>query len=89
MAQVTGHGRLLLQRLHQQREMDFLCDITIVVRDVEFRAHRNILAAFSKYFSTQAAKGHEDIVLDPDRVNRYALEKLLEFVYTGQMNLSR
>uniref|UniRef100_G3PGL3 BTB domain-containing protein n=2 Tax=Gasterosteidae TaxID=69291 RepID=G3PGL3_GASAC len=88
MAQVTSHGKLLLQRLHQQREMDFLCDITIMVRDVEFRAHRNILAAFSKYFSTQAERGQEVTTLDPEKVSRYALEKLLEFIYTGQMNLS-
>ncbi|XP_039646881.1 myoneurin [Perca fluviatilis] len=88
MAHVTNHGKLLLQRLHQQREMDFLCDITIMVRDVEFRAHRNILAAFSKYFSAQAEKGQDVTTLDPDKVSRYALEKLLEFIYTGQMNLS-
>lgn len=89
MTHVTNHGRLLLQRLHQQREMDFLCDITIMVRDVEFRAHRNILAAFSKYFSSQAEKVQDVTTLDPDKVSRYALEKLLEFIYTGQMNLSR
>lgn len=88
MAPVSSHGKLLLQRLHEQREMDFLCDITIMVRDVEFRAHRNILAAFSKYFSCQAEKGQEVTTLDPEKVSRYALEKLLEFVYTGQMNLS-
>uniref|UniRef100_A0A3P8S168 Myoneurin n=1 Tax=Amphiprion percula TaxID=161767 RepID=A0A3P8S168_AMPPE len=78
---------LLLQRLHQQREMDFLCDITIMVRDVEFRAHRNILAAFSDYFSSQAESGDEVTTLDPEKVSRYSLEKLLEFIYTGQMNL--
>ncbi|XP_035981579.1 myoneurin-like [Fundulus heteroclitus] len=89
MAQVANHGRLLLQRLHQQREMDFLCDITIMVKDVEFRAHRNILAAFSDYFSVQAEKGEEFTTLDPEKVSRYSLEKLLEFVYTGHMNLSR
>uniref|UniRef100_A0A668ABB9 BTB domain-containing protein n=1 Tax=Myripristis murdjan TaxID=586833 RepID=A0A668ABB9_9TELE len=89
MAHVTNHGKLLLQRLHQQREMDFLCDITIAVRDVEFRAHRNILAAFSNYFASQADNGQEVTTLDPDKVSRYALEKLLEFVYTGQMSLSR
>lgn len=89
MTHVTSHGKLLLQRLHQQREMDFLCDITIMVRDVEFRAHRNILAAFSKYFSARAEKGQDVTNLDPDKVSRYALEKLLEFIYTGHMNLSR
>ncbi|MEQ2243990.1 hypothetical protein ILYODFUR_012554 [Ilyodon furcidens] len=88
MAQVANHGRLLLQRLHQQREMDFLCDITIMVKDVEFRAHRNILAAFSDYFSVQAEKGEEFTTLDPEKVSRYSLEKLLEFVYTGHMNVS-
>lgn len=89
MAQVASHGRQLLQRLHQQREMDFLCDITIVVKDAEFRAHRNILAAFSDYFCVQAEKGEELTTLDPEKVSRYSLEKLLEFIYTGQMNLSR
>ncbi|XP_008277274.1 myoneurin [Stegastes partitus] len=88
MAYVTNHGKLLLQRLHVQREMDFLCDITIMVRDVEFRAHRNILAAFSEYFSSQAESADEVTTLDPEKVNRYSLEKLLEFIYTGQMNLS-
>ncbi|XP_077591619.1 uncharacterized protein LOC144209278 [Stigmatopora nigra] len=88
MSHGANHGKLLLQRLHQQREMDFLCDVTIMVRDVEFRAHRNILAAFSKYFSSQAEKGQDVTTLDPDKVSRYALEKLLEFIYTGQMNLS-
>ncbi|XP_038160355.1 myoneurin isoform X1 [Cyprinodon tularosa] len=88
MAQVASHGRQLLQRLHQQREMDFLCDITIVVKDAEFRAHRNILAAFSDYFCVQAEKGEELTTLDPEKVSRYSLEKLLEFIYTGQMNLS-
>ncbi|CAL9697613.1 unnamed protein product [Knipowitschia caucasica] len=88
MAQVASHGKLLLQRLHQQREMDLLCDITIIVKDAEFRAHRNILACFSKYFSTLATKGIDVASLDPEKVSRYALEKLLEFVYTGQMNLS-
>ncbi|CAG5986469.1 unnamed protein product [Menidia menidia] len=67
MAHISGHGRLLLQRLHQQREMDFLCDVTIMVKDVEFRAHRNILAAFSSYFSSQAEKGQEITTLDPDK----------------------
>ncbi|XP_029943141.1 myoneurin [Salarias fasciatus] len=88
MTAAVNHGKLLLQRLYEQREMDFLCDVTIVVRDVEFRAHRNVLAAFSEYFSFQAERGHQVTTLDPDKVSRYSLEKLLEFVYTGQMNLS-
>uniref|UniRef100_A0A3P8S3H1 Myoneurin n=1 Tax=Amphiprion percula TaxID=161767 RepID=A0A3P8S3H1_AMPPE len=71
---------LLLQRLHQQREMDFLCDITIMVRDVEFRAHRNILAAFSDYFSSQAESGDEVTTLDPEKASMWAV---LTSVYGG------
>ena len=89
MVHKMSHGRLLLQRLLQQREMDFLCDITVAVSDVEFRAHRNILAAFSEYFSSQTERGPGLTTLDPDKVSRFALEKLLEFVYTGHMSLSR
>uniref|UniRef100_A0A3B4AA99 Myoneurin n=1 Tax=Periophthalmus magnuspinnatus TaxID=409849 RepID=A0A3B4AA99_9GOBI len=68
MAQVASHGKLLLQRLHQQREMDVLCDITIKVKDTEFRAHRNILACFSKYFNSLATKGQDVASLDPEKV---------------------
>uniref|UniRef100_A0A8C5N7W6 Uncharacterized protein n=1 Tax=Gouania willdenowi TaxID=441366 RepID=A0A8C5N7W6_GOUWI len=80
---------LLLQRLYEQREMDFLCDVTIAVRDAEFRAHRNVLSAFSSFFCCCAERGENLTSLEPDNVSRYALEKLLEFVYTGHMNLSR
>ena len=43
---------------------------------------------FSVYFSAQTGgdKGQGVMSLDPDRVSCYALEKLLEFIYTGEMS---
>uniref|UniRef100_A0AAY5K3F4 BTB domain-containing protein n=1 Tax=Esox lucius TaxID=8010 RepID=A0AAY5K3F4_ESOLU len=46
----SSHPQALLSRLNEQRSQGLFCDITIVVEDVKFRAHRNILAAGSGYF---------------------------------------
>ncbi|XP_061924237.1 zinc finger and BTB domain-containing protein 38-like [Entelurus aequoreus] len=44
------HPQTVLSKLNEQRSQDLFCDVTIVVEDVKFRAHKNILAACSGYF---------------------------------------
>lgn len=48
--ELAHHGLVLLQRLNAQREFGFLCDCTVVIGDVFFKAHKAVLAAFSNYF---------------------------------------
>lgn len=46
----NSHPQSVLSKLSEQRCQGLFCDVTIVVEDVKFQAHRNILAATSGYF---------------------------------------
>ncbi|XP_068601837.1 zinc finger and BTB domain-containing protein 38 [Brachionichthys hirsutus] len=46
----SNHPLTVLSKLNEQRSQGLFCDVTIVVEDVKFRAHKNILAACSGYF---------------------------------------
>lgn len=48
--ELANHGLILLQQLNSQREFGFLCDCTVAIGDVFFKAHKAVLAAFSNYF---------------------------------------
>uniref|UniRef100_D6RE57 Zinc finger and BTB domain containing 49 n=1 Tax=Mus musculus TaxID=10090 RepID=D6RE57_MOUSE len=50
MDPVAVHSCHLLQQLREQRIQGLLCDCMLVVRGVCFKAHKNVLAAFSQYF---------------------------------------
>ncbi|MBN3298566.1 MYNN protein, partial [Amia calva] len=87
--QPPHHCQHLLDQLNKQREAGFLCDCTIVVGQSQFRAHRNVLAAFSEFFSLQWGNPAENGVtfLDPVMINEEGFEKLLDFMYTGEMSI--
>ena len=54
------HLRELLERLDILRNNDSFCDVTIAVKDEEFKAHRAVLAAASQpVLSGTSDKRHE------------------------------
>lgn len=86
------HSEFLLEQLKRQRERSFLCDCTIVLGQSQYQAHHNVLAAFSEFFSTLCIDtGKEDatITLDPDWVDVTVFEKLLTYIYTGDLSMDR
>uniref|UniRef100_A0A4W5JZD0 Myoneurin n=1 Tax=Hucho hucho TaxID=62062 RepID=A0A4W5JZD0_9TELE len=81
-----AHSEHLLEQLRWQRESNVLCDITVVVGDTLFRAHRNVLAAFSGFFSALPDRGHLVTTLNPEFVSEQALDTLLKYIYSGELH---
>ncbi|XP_038203451.1 myoneurin isoform X3 [Arvicola amphibius] len=86
--QYWHHCERLLERLNKQREAGFLCDCTVVIGDFQFKAHRNVLASFSEYFGAiYRSTSENNVFLDQSQVKADGFQKLLEFIYTGTLNL--
>ncbi|XP_064194850.1 myoneurin-like isoform X1 [Anguilla rostrata] len=84
------HSERLLGRLRTQREKGFLCDCTVAIGQSMFRAHWNVLAAFSGYFSSLCDTSAMDKIitsLDPECVNEGVFEKLMDYVYSGYLDV--
>nr|XP_055028661.1 zinc finger and BTB domain-containing protein 2a [Misgurnus anguillicaudatus] len=82
---LAHHGLVLLKRLNAQREFGFLCDCTVVIGDVLFKAHKAVLAAFSNYFRMLFIHQDSDCVrLKPSDIQPEIFSYLLNLMYTGK-----
>ncbi|NXH91809.1 ZBT24 protein, partial [Edolisoma coerulescens] len=80
-----AHKDTILANFEEQRKKDFLCDITLIVENVQFRAHKALLAASSEYFSmmfvNEGEIGQSIYMLEGMVADTFGV--LLEFIYTG------
>ncbi|XP_039603739.1 zinc finger and BTB domain-containing protein 2-like isoform X1 [Polypterus senegalus] len=85
--ELANHGLVLLQQLNAQREFGFLCDCTVAIGDVFFKAHKAVLAAFSNYFRMLFI--HQDrydcVRLKPADIQPDIFSYLLNLMYTGKL----
>ncbi|XP_020653092.3 zinc finger and BTB domain-containing protein 7B isoform X1 [Pogona vitticeps] len=81
------HSNELLGRLNEQRRRGVLCDVTLRAQGSEYRTHRAVLAASSRYFQRLFA-GPSVGVCDLDFVGADALGALLDFAYTATLTIS-
>ncbi|XP_061668434.1 zinc finger and BTB domain-containing protein 25 isoform X1 [Syngnathoides biaculeatus] len=80
----AAHSLLLLQQLNVQREFGFLCDCTVAIGNVYFKAHRAVLAAFSNYFKMIFIhQTSECIKIQPTDIQPDVFSYLLHVMYTG------
>ncbi|KAL2792423.1 zinc finger and BTB domain-containing protein 24 isoform 2 [Daubentonia madagascariensis] len=84
------HSDSVLASFEDQRKKGFLCDITLIVENVHFRAHKALLAASSEYFSMMFAEegeiGQSIYMLEGMVADTFGI--LLEFIYTGYLHTS-
>ncbi|XP_041037307.1 zinc finger and BTB domain-containing protein 38-like [Carcharodon carcharias] len=87
-----GHSKVLLHELNEQRIQGIFCDVTIVVQDSKFKAHKNILAAFSRYFKELLANQSlwvMDPVLELREMKAEIFAKILNFIYSSRVVIER
>ncbi|XP_062991715.1 zinc finger and BTB domain-containing protein 49 isoform X2 [Elgaria multicarinata webbii] len=87
----ASHSCHLLQQLHDQRIQGLLCDCMLVVKGVCFKAHKNVLAAFSQYFRTlfQNSSGQKNDVFHLDIKNVGGIGQILDYMYTSHLDLNQ
>lgn len=85
------HCRKVLKRVHGLREYAKLCDVILRCEGKEIPTHRAVLAACSPYFLamfTHELRESSQQVVDLKDVNPEILSALVDFVYTGVIDIS-
>ncbi|XP_023255461.1 zinc finger and BTB domain-containing protein 38 [Seriola lalandi dorsalis] len=84
----SAHPHTVLSKLNEQRSQGLFCDVTIVVEDVKFRAHKNILAACSGYFRnalTTPETWSSSQVLELMDLKSEVFASILNFIYCSKV----
>ena len=86
------HLQELLERLDILRNNDSFCDVTIAVKDKEFKAHRAVLAAASPFFLTlltsDMKESNEQLIkVELEEATETVMEDALKYLYTGNVTV--
>ena len=82
----SKHRQELLERLDILRNNDSFCDVTIAVKDKEFKAHRAVLAAASPFFLTLLTSNMKEsneqlIKVELEEATETVMEDALKYLY--------
>ncbi|KAG9268690.1 zinc finger and BTB domain-containing protein 24 [Astyanax mexicanus] len=79
------HKDCILNKFDTFRKREILCDITLIVEDVHFKAHKVLLAASSEYFSLMftAEDQLSQSIYRLDGMSAKTFASVLEFIYSA------
>ena len=85
------HALFMLERFSTMKNDEKACDFVIKVEEKEMKAHQNILIAGSDYFD--AMLSHDTVekqngMVDMKGVSFSSVQKCVEFIYTGEIEIS-
>ncbi|KAK1793321.1 hypothetical protein P4O66_011710, partial [Electrophorus voltai] len=83
------HKDTILHKFDHLRKREILCDITLVVDDVYFKAHKALLAASSEYFSLMfTTEDHvSQSIYKLDGMAAKTFASVLEFIYSAKVSV--
>lgn len=83
----TQYSAAVLKSMNDQRSNGIFCDVTIIIQDKKFRAHKTILSASSTYFHQLFAAAGQVIELNFTRAEIF--EEILNYIYTAKLQRVR
>ncbi|KAF4084178.1 hypothetical protein AMELA_G00125620 [Ameiurus melas] len=84
-----SHKDTILHKFDMLRKREMLCDITLIVEDVHFKAHKALLAASSEYFSLMFTAEDQacQTVYRLDGMAAKTFASVLEFIYSANVSV--
>uniref|UniRef100_UPI0037E8489F zinc finger and BTB domain-containing protein 24 n=1 Tax=Semicossyphus pulcher TaxID=241346 RepID=UPI0037E8489F len=85
-----SHKQSILSKFNNLRKRNLLCDITLVVEEVHFKAHKALLAASSEYFSLMFTAEDQISSQTTYRLDGMAAKmfaSVLDFIYSAQVSV--
>ncbi|XP_036381030.1 transcriptional regulator Kaiso-like [Megalops cyprinoides] len=79
----TQYSGSLLKSFNDQRINGLFCDVTIIVQNRKFKAHRNILSASSTYFHQLFSVAGQ--VIELNFINAEIFEEILNYIYSAKI----
>lgn len=91
MDTLSSHSSYLLQQLQEQRIQGLLCDCMLVVKGVCFKAHKNVLAAFSSYFRSlfQNSPSQKNEIFNLVIQDVGGIGQVLDYMYTSHLEINQ
>lgn len=83
----TQYSAAVLKSMNDQRSHGIFCDVTIIIQDKKFRAHKTILSASSTYFHQLFTVAGQVIELNFTRAEIF--EEILNYIYTAKLHRVR